>query len=112
MSENKGKFTREAAEAYLAHEPEMEAEKLSPQVWTISDGVCRSIFLEGDNSVIAFDTFGTPGKARAYKNKVAECIPGKAIKTIIYSHDHLDHCIDQEDATMDRDELKAISRYL
>ena len=92
MSDNRGKFTRDAATEYLAHEPEMQAEKLSSGLWTISDGVYRSIFLEGESSVIAFDTFGTPGKARAYKNKVAECVPGKPIKTIIYSHDHLDHC--------------------
>ena len=92
MSDNRGKFTRDAAAEYLAHEPEMQAEKLSSGLWTISDGVYRSIFLEGESSVIAFDTFGTPGKARAYKNKVAECVPGKPIKTIIYSHDHLDHC--------------------
>jgi len=27
-------------------------------------------------------------------------------------HDHLDHCLDAESSTADRDELKAISRYL
>ena len=91
MNENKGKFTREAAQAFLAREPEMQAENLAEHIWTISDGTCRTIFLEARNSVIAFDTFGTPGRARAYKKKVAECIPDKEIKTIIYSHDHLDH---------------------
>ncbi|MBT7952053.1 MAG: MBL fold metallo-hydrolase [Gammaproteobacteria bacterium] len=92
MSENRGKFTRDAAQAYLAHEPEMQVEKISDSIWTISDGNCRTIFMEGQTSVIAFDTFGTPGRARAYKKAVADSIPGKAIKTIIYSHDHLDHC--------------------
>lgn len=27
-------------------------------------------------------------------------------------HDHLDHCLDAEHSVADRDELKAISRYL
>lgn len=27
-------------------------------------------------------------------------------------HDHLDHCLDAEHSAADRDELKAISRYL
>jgi glyoxylase-like metal-dependent hydrolase (beta-lactamase superfamily II) len=92
MSENRGKFTRDAAQAYLAHEPEMQVEKISDSIWTISDGSCRTIFMEGQTGVIAFDTFGTPGRARAYKKAVAGSIPDKAIKTIIYSHDHLDHC--------------------
>ena len=27
-------------------------------------------------------------------------------------HDHIDHCLDAEHSTHDRDEMKAISRYL
>ncbi len=92
MSENRGKFTREAAQSYLSYEPEMLVDKISEQIWTISDGRCRTVFLEADSSVIAFDTFATPGRARAYKNAVAKTIPDKSIKTIIYSHDHMDHC--------------------
>jgi glyoxylase-like metal-dependent hydrolase (beta-lactamase superfamily II) len=87
MSENRGKFTRDAAQSYLAHEPEMQVDK-----WTVSDGTCRTIFIEAQNSVIAFDTFGTPGRARAYSKAISQCIPGKPVKTVIYSHDHLDHC--------------------
>ena len=37
------------------------------------------------------DTFGTPGAARAYGRAIAQAIPEKPIRTIIYSHDHLDH---------------------
>lgn len=103
MSENRGKFTREAAEAYLAHEPDMSTSKLSDNVWTISDGLYRAIFVEADNSVIAFDTFGTPGKARAYRSAVDASIPGKPIKTIIYSHDHLDHAGFADDLAADAD---------
>ncbi len=91
MAENRGLFTLEAAQAYLAAEPEMTTEKLSDRLYTVTDGQVRSIFLEGDTSVIAFDTFGTPGKARAYAVAIAEAVPGKQIATIIYSHDHLDH---------------------
>jgi glyoxylase-like metal-dependent hydrolase (beta-lactamase superfamily II) len=91
MSENRGNFTLEAAQAYLAAEPDMQNEKLSERLWTTTDGVVRTIFVEGDSSVIAFDTFGTPGKARAYKKAIESAIPGKPIKTVIYSHDHLDH---------------------
>ncbi len=91
MNENRGKFTRDSAQAYLAVEPEMECTKLSERLWSISDGQCRTLFAEADNGVLAFDTFGTPGRARAYKKAVAAAIPGKPIKTIIYSHDHLDH---------------------
>ena len=91
MSENRGKFTRDAAQAYLMKEPDMDTEKLSERVWTISDGQYRSLFIEANNSVIAFDTFGTPGKARAYRSAVDASVPGKPIKTIIYTHDHIDH---------------------
>ena len=91
MTENRGLFTTDKAQAYLAFEPEMAVEQLSERLWTICDGVCRTIFLEGREGVIAYDTFGTPGKARAYARAISEAIPGKDISTVIYSHDHLDH---------------------
>ncbi len=65
--------------------------QLSDRLWSVSDGQVRSIFVEGDHSVIAFDTFGTPGRARAYRSAVDSAIPGKPVGTIIYTHDHLDH---------------------
>ena len=91
MSENRGLFTTDKAQPYLAVEPEMAVERLSERLWTVSDGVCRTIFLNGREGVIAFDTFGTPGRARAYARAVKEAVPGKEISTVIYSHDHLDH---------------------
>ena len=90
MSENRGNFTLDAAQAYLAREPQMQVEQLSQRLYTISDGQLRSIFVAANSSVIAFDTFGTPGKARAYRKAVELAVPGKPIATIIYSHDHLD----------------------
>lgn len=91
MSENSGMFTLDGAQAYLAREPEMSTEQLSERLFSVSDGQVRTIFVAGDSSVIAFDTFGTPGKARAYAKAIEAAVPGKPISTIIYSHDHLDH---------------------
>jgi glyoxylase-like metal-dependent hydrolase (beta-lactamase superfamily II) len=88
---NTGIFTAANTREYLEREPEMSVEQLSGRMWTISDGVRRALFLEGDSSIVAFDTFGTPGAAQAYRKAVEATIPGKAIGTVIYSHDHLDH---------------------
>jgi glyoxylase-like metal-dependent hydrolase (beta-lactamase superfamily II) len=86
-----GIFTSDKLLDYLAAEPDMQTEKLSERLWTVSDGLCRTIFLECDNSVVAFDTFGTPGRARAYRAAIERAVPGKPVKTVVYSHDHLDH---------------------
>lgn len=91
MQENSGLFTLEGAGAFLAATPDMVTEQLSERLFTVSDGQVRTIFLKAANSVIAFDTFGTPGRARAYAKAIAAAVPDKPIGTIIYSHDHLDH---------------------
>jgi glyoxylase-like metal-dependent hydrolase (beta-lactamase superfamily II) len=91
MTENRGLFTLDGAQAYLAAEPEMTTEQLSERLFTVTDGQVRTLFVAGEHSVIAFDTFGTPGKARAYGKAIATAVPDKPIGTIIYSHDHLDH---------------------
>jgi len=90
MTENRGKFTSDAAQAYLAKEPQMSTEQLSDRLYSVSDGHVRTIFVVGETGVIAFDTFGTPGRARAYRKAIDEAAPGKDIHTIIYSHDHMD----------------------
>jgi glyoxylase-like metal-dependent hydrolase (beta-lactamase superfamily II) len=90
MTVNRGNFTLPEADAYLQREPEMQVEPLSDRLYTISDGQVRTLFAAGDTGVIAFDTFGTPGKARAYQKAIAAKLPGKPISTIVYSHDHLD----------------------
>ena len=61
------------------------------KIWSVSEGIYRSIFLEGDKGVIAFDTLTTPGTARAYAGAIGRVFPRKPIHTIVYSHDHLDH---------------------
>ncbi len=91
MSEHQGIFTSDAVKGYLAAEAKMESEQLSERLWTVSDGKYRSIFVEAESSVVAFDTFGTPVRARAYAAEISRCIPDKPVSTVIYTHDHLDH---------------------
>jgi glyoxylase-like metal-dependent hydrolase (beta-lactamase superfamily II) len=91
MTVHHGIFTSDRMGDYLSAVPAMSVERLSPRLWTISDGVRRAMFVEGRRQVIAFDTFGTPGSARAYRAAIAKAIPGKTIGTVIYTHDHLDH---------------------
>ena len=38
-------------------------------IWSVSEGIYRSIFLKGRKGVVAFDTLTTPGTARAYAAK-------------------------------------------
>ena len=91
MTQHMGIFTSDKLHDYLATEPDMQPEKLSKRLWTVTDGLCRTIFLECDNSVVAFDTFGTPGRARAYRAAIERAAPGKPVKMVVYTHDHLDH---------------------
>ena len=91
MTEHQGIFTSPAVQAYLSAEVSLVSEQLSDRLWTVSDGKYRSVFVEADNSVVAFDTFGTPARARAYAAEIARVIPAKPISTIIYTHDHIDH---------------------
>jgi glyoxylase-like metal-dependent hydrolase (beta-lactamase superfamily II) len=65
---------------------------VSDRLWTASDGIYRSVFLEGDEGVIAFDTFWSPAAAASYRTAINRVLPGREIHTVIYSHDHLDHC--------------------
>lgn len=67
-------------------------EPVRGNIWTASEGIYRTIFLEGRKSVVAFDTFTTPGTARAYGAAIGRVFPQKPVDTIVYSHDHLDHC--------------------
>ena len=45
MAENRGLFTSDKAQAYLAFEPEMAVEQLSGRLRTVSDGTCRTLSL-------------------------------------------------------------------
>ena len=50
---NTGLFTAPNARQYLEREPRMHVDRISERLWTISDGVRRSLFVEGDTSVVA-----------------------------------------------------------
>ena len=91
MTQHQGIFTSAAVQNFLSAEPEMTTEQWSDRLWTTSDGKYRTVFVEADSTVVAFDTLGTPARARAYRAEIARAIPGKPIGTIIYTHDHLDH---------------------
>jgi hypothetical protein len=73
---------------FLAFEPPVDVEPLFDGVWTVSSERARSVFLEGATCVVAVDTLGTPGAARAYARAVAETC-GKPIGWIVYTNDHL-----------------------
>ena len=55
-------------------------EPVRDNIWTVSEGIYRSIFLEGRKGTIAFDTLTTPGTARAYAGAVGRVFPGKRLK--------------------------------
>lgn len=91
MTEHRGIFTSDNMQDYLAHEPDMEVQQLTDEIWTVSDGLYRTIFIVDKDEVVAFDTFGTPGRARAYRAAIEAAAPGTPISTVVYTHDHLDH---------------------
>jgi glyoxylase-like metal-dependent hydrolase (beta-lactamase superfamily II) len=66
-------------------------EPVIDNIWTASEGIYRTVFLEGRKGCISFDTLTTPGTARAYRAGIGRVFPKKPIHTIVYSHDHLDH---------------------
>lgn len=76
---------------------------LRGNIWTASEGIYRTCFVEGEKGVVAFDTFGTPGTARAYGGAIQRVFPDKPVHTIVYSHDHLDHTGYPEELSADAD---------
>jgi hypothetical protein len=82
----RGRYTLDAAQlAFLEIEPELDVQELGSGLWTVSDGSYRTVFADGDQGVIAWDTLATPGRARAYRAAI-----GRPIATVVYSNDHLD----------------------
>src|SRR5262244_1018728 len=89
--DHRGIFTIPGALPIQSAWRDITYEPVRGNVWTASEGIYRTIFLEGKRGTIAFDTFSTPGGARAYQGAIQRVFPQKRIHTIIYSHDHLDH---------------------
>ncbi len=86
-----GIFTIPGPHPILSMWRDLTYQPLADGLWTVSEGIYRTIFIRGKTGVIAFDTFSTPGGARAYQMAIGRVYPGKEIHTVIYSHDHLDH---------------------
>ncbi|RMF94781.1 MAG: MBL fold metallo-hydrolase [Gammaproteobacteria bacterium] len=80
-------------------------EPVRDNIWTASEGIYRTIFVEGRRGVIAFDTLTTPGTARAYGAAIQRALPRKKLHTIVYSHEHLDHTGYAADLAPDADIL-------
>src|SRR4051794_30289584 len=70
---------------------------LGERLWTATDGIYRTIFAEGDSGVVAFDTFWSPAAAGSYRTAIDRVLPGRELHTVVYSHEHLDHCGFAED---------------
>jgi cyclase len=88
---HRGIFTITDPLPVQSFQPTMTYEPLRGKVWTVSDGIYRTIAIEGRRSVVAFDTFYSPGAALSYRNALNRLFPDKPIETVVYSHDHLDH---------------------
>jgi hypothetical protein len=83
---SRGNYTLPAERLhFLDEEPELETQELGDGLFTISDGKYRTVYVLGEREAFAWDTLGSPGRARAYARAV-----GGPIRTIVYSNDHLD----------------------
>lgn len=89
--EHRGIFTIDGELPIQSFPRDITYRPVEEPVWTASEGIYRTIFIEAENSVIAFDTFSTPGGARSYRDAIERLFPNKPVETIVYSHDHLDH---------------------
>jgi glyoxylase-like metal-dependent hydrolase (beta-lactamase superfamily II) len=88
---HRGIFSIEGDLPAFMFPPTMTYDPLGGGLWTISEGIYRTVFAEGRTGVVAFDTFWSPAAADVYRQAVARVLPGKDIHTVVYSHDHLDH---------------------
>ena len=88
--EHRGIFSIDTELSFLGEEPELDVASLGAGLWTVSDGRYRTVFAEGTSSVVAWDTFRSPGRARAYAAAIKSTVPGKPLRTVVISNDHLD----------------------
>jgi hypothetical protein len=85
-----GIFTADAG-AYLGRAPEVSVEEVAEGLWSAAAGDYRVAFAEGAEGVVAFNTLDTPGAARALREAIEATLPGKPIRTLVQTIDHLDH---------------------
>ena len=88
--EHRGIFSIDSELSFLGQEPELDVASLGAGLWTVSDGRYRTVFAEGASGVVAWDTFRSPGRARAYAAAIKRTVPAKLIRTVVISNDHLD----------------------
>jgi glyoxylase-like metal-dependent hydrolase (beta-lactamase superfamily II) len=75
------------------------------QIWFIRDNIWGTVFIEGKEGVVAFDTMHSPASAREYRGVVERVSRGKKPHTIVYTHQDLDHCGYAADFAPDADEI-------
>jgi glyoxylase-like metal-dependent hydrolase (beta-lactamase superfamily II) len=86
-----GIFTIDAG-SYLERDVPLTVERLGDRLFTACAGDRGTVFVEGESSAIAVNTFGTPAAARAYRRAIEDALPGLALDTVVCTIDHLDHC--------------------
>jgi glyoxylase-like metal-dependent hydrolase (beta-lactamase superfamily II) len=89
--QHRGIFTIDGSLAIQQAWRDISFSPVRDRIWSVTEGIYRSIFIEGRKGIVAFDTLTTPGTARAYAGAVKRVLPRKSIHTLVYSHDHLDH---------------------
>ena len=65
-------------------------EKVSGPVYAFTYGFTRSMVLDTTEGLAVFDTFDADFVAKM-RDALAQQFPGKPVKWVIYSHNHLDH---------------------
>lgn len=65
-------------------------EQISGPVYAFTYGFCRSMVIDTPEGLAVFDTFDSEF-VTALSDELAAKFPGKTVKWVIYSHNHLDH---------------------
>lgn len=76
---------------FTDHTFQESVEEIVPGVWiACSIGHSNAIFIVGDTSVILVDTLDTGRRGERLRDLIKDTT-GKEVKTIIYTHNHVDH---------------------
>ena len=65
-------------------------DRVSGPVYTFTSGFTRSMVIDTPEGLAVFDTFDADFVAHL-RDALDQHFPGKAVKWVIYSHNHLDH---------------------
>ena len=68
----------------------MALEKVGERVWSYRWTWYRNLVVVTDEGLVVVDPFNEEA-ARGLKSEIGRVFPGKKVKTLIYSHHHLDH---------------------